>query len=49
VHRHQHHGPIKEAGMKLHRHLPAAFTLVIIGAIAVAGAYAETHRVPDQP
>jgi hypothetical protein len=27
----------------------AALALGALGAVAAAGAYAETHRVPDQP
>ena len=27
----------------------ATLALGVLGAVAAAGAYAETHRVPDQP
>jgi hypothetical protein len=35
--------------MKLVRRTLAALALGALGVIALAGAYAETHRVPDQP
>ena len=35
--------------MKLPHPVLTLFTLTAIGAIALAGAYAESHRMPDQP
>jgi hypothetical protein len=35
--------------MKLMNRVLATATLGALGLIALAGAYAETHRAPDQP
>jgi hypothetical protein len=35
--------------MKLAHRVLATLALGAFGVIALAGAYAETHRVPDQP
>jgi hypothetical protein len=37
------------AGMKLLRRTVAGAALLSVAVVAAAGAYTESHRVPDQP